>query len=140
MGRLDRGAHASTWVGRSLTWMAVAVGGEVGAASRYVVDFVVSERSSGVFPWGTWTINMTGALLLGLLAGTAAGQGDPQVWRVAATSGFCGAFTTFSTLMYETLQLIERRAWWEASWNLCGQLVGVAAAACGWLLATLAPG
>jgi CrcB protein len=123
-----------------LTWLAVAVGGAVGAACRYVVDFVVSERSRGVFPWGTWTVNMTGALLLGLLAGMTAGRGDPQLWHVAATSGFCGAFTTFSTLMYETLQLIGRRAWWEATWNLCSQVVGLGAAACGWLVAMLLPG
>ena len=120
-----------------MTWLAVAVGGAAGAACRYAVDFVISERAGGVFPWGTWTVNMTGSVLLGLLAGVAAGRADPQLWQVAATGGFCGAFTTFSTFMYETLQLIERRAWWEALWNLTSQVIGVAAAACGWLLSTL---
>jgi len=123
-----------------VTWLAVAVGGAAGAACRYIVDFVVSQRSGGVFPWGTWTVNMAGSVLLGLLAGLAAGRVDSPLWQVAATGGFCGAFTTFSTLMYETLQLIERRAWWEAWWNLASQVVGVAAAACGWLLSTLLTG
>lgn len=123
-----------------MTSLAVALGGAVGAACRYVVDFVVSERSRGVFPWGTWTVNMTGALLLGLLTGVAVGRGRPQLWQIAAAGGFCGAFTTFSTFMYETLQLMRRRAWWEASWNLCSQVVGVAVAAVGWLIATLLTG
>ena len=120
-----------------MTWLAVALGGAVGAACRYVVDFVVSQRAGGVFPWGTWTVNITGALLLGALAGYASARGDPQWWHIAATSGFCGAYTTFSTFMYETLQLIERRAWWETLWNLSSLVVGLAAAALGWGVATV---
>ena len=57
----------------------------------------------GAFPWGTWTVNMTGSLLLGLLAGVTVHTAHAQ-WQVAATGGFCGAYTTSSTLMYETLQ------------------------------------
>lgn len=122
-----------------MTWVVIAVGGAAGAACRYVVDVVVSERARGAFPWGTWTVNVSGALLLGLVAGLTVRRPDPALWQVAATGGFCGAFTTFSTLMFETLQLVERRAWWEALWNLSSQIVGVAAAAGGWLLATLVP-
>ena len=124
-------------MGWSLTWLAVVVGGAAGAACRYVVDFVVSQRSGGVFPWGTWTVNIVGSLLLGLLAGVAVDHGAPRLWQVAATTGFCGAFTTFSTFVYETVQLVERRAWWEAGWNLSSQVVGVAVAGAGWLLARL---
>ena len=105
-----------------------------GAACRYIVDYLVSARLVGAFPWGTWTVNITGSLLLGAIAGTAARSGQPQLWQVAATSGICGAYTTFSTFMYETL--IERRAWWDAIWNLTSLLAGVEAAAAGWLLAT----
>jgi CrcB protein len=107
---------------------------------RYAVDFAISERLSGVFPWGTWTVNISGSLLLGVLTGAvagAAGAGDANLWYIAAASGFCGAFTTFSTFMYETLQLLERRAWWPALWNLASLGVGVGAAALGWWLAAL---
>ena len=120
-----------------MTWLGIVVGGAAGAACRYVVDFVVSQRSGGVFPWGTWTVNIVGSLLLGLLAGAAVDQGAPRLWQVAATTGFCGSFTTFSTFAYETVQLVERRAWWEAAWNLSSQVVGVAVAGAGWLLARL---
>jgi CrcB protein len=122
-----------------VTWAAVVVGGAVGAACRYVLDFVVSERTAGVFPWGTWTVNILGSLLLGLLVGWATTRGDPPLWHVALTSGFCGAFTTFSTFMFETLGLLEERAWAEAGLNLASLLVGVAAAAVGWTAAALLP-
>ena len=89
---------------------------------------------------GTWTVNMVGSLLLGLLAGAAVDHGAPGLWQVTATAGFCGAFTTFSTFMYETVQLIERHAWWEAAWNLSSQVVGVAIAGCGWVLSALLTG
>jgi CrcB protein len=103
---------------------------------RYVVDFVVSQRLSGAFPWGTSAVNITGALLVGVVGGIAAHAGHRALWQVAASVGFCGAYTTFSTFVYETLQLVERRAWWEALWNLSSLTVGVAAAAGGWLVAT----
>jgi CrcB protein len=119
-----------------LTWLAVAVGGAAGAVCRYLVDFVVTQRLSGVFPWGTWTVNITGSLLVGFVAGLTANASQPGLWQVAASAGFCGAYTTFSTFVYETLQLAERRAWWEALWNLASLVFGVAAAAGGWLVAT----
>jgi CrcB protein len=121
-----------------LTWLAVAVGGAAGAVCRYLVDFVVSQRLSGVFPWGTWAVNITGALLVGLVAGLTATAGRSALWQAAAGVGvgFCGAYTTFSTFVYETLALVERRAWWEAAWNLASLVFGVSAAAGGWLVAT----
>lgn len=123
-----------------MTWLAVALGGAAGAACRYVIDFAVTARRTGAFPWGTWTVNIAGALLLGALAGAAGSSGRVPLWRVAATAGFCGAFTTFSTFMYETLQLVEQRAWWEAGWNLASLAAGVAAALIGWQFATLVSG
>jgi CrcB protein len=119
-----------------VTWLAVAAGGAAGAVCRYVIDFVVTQRLAGVFPWGTWVVNITGSLLLGFIAGITVHAGQAALWQVAAGAGFCGAYTTFSTFMYETLQLVERRAWWETMWNLASLLVGVAAAAAGWLLST----
>jgi fluoride exporter len=120
-----------------MIWVAVALGGAVGAACRYVVDFAVAGRTRGAFPWGTWTVNMLGSLVLGLLVGAMVGAGESALWHVAATSGFCGAFTTFSTFAYETVQLIERRAWWEAAWNLASQAVGIAVAGAGVWLGTV---
>lgn len=118
-----------------MTWVVVAVAGAAGAVCRYVVDFVVTQRTMGVFPWGTCCVNVAGSLLLGFLVALAAGQAQAPLWLVGATAGFCGAFTTFSTYMFETLALLERGAWRPALWNLTTQVVGVAAAGGGWLLA-----
>lgn len=117
-----------------MTYLAIAIGGAAGAVCRYVVDFAVSQRTTGAFPWGTWLVNVTGSLLLGAIAGLTV-ESERALWQVGVTSGFCGAYTTFSTYMHETVQLIDRRAWWEAAWNLTALAVGVAAAGLGWALA-----
>lgn len=119
-----------------MTWLVIAISGATGAVCRYVLDFVITQRVRGVFPWGTWTVNVAGSLLVGVVAGLSANAGHPTWWQVAAGAGFCGAFTTFSTFMFETLQLAERRAYRAALWNLASLLFGVAAAAAGWWLAT----
>ena len=118
-----------TWP--AATWLAVTIAGAAGAACRYVVDFVVTQRLRGAFPWGTWLVNISGALLLGGIAGTALAAPDAVWWEVAVGTGFCGAYTTFSTYMFETLQLVERRAWWDALWNLASLAAGVVAAVAG---------
>lgn len=113
--------------------LAVALGGALGAVARAVVDAAVSART-GRFPWGTWTVNVLGALILGVLSGWLGGRDGAPLWHVAAASGFCGAFTTFSTWMHQTLALLERRWWRLAAWNIASLAIGVAAAAAGWAL------
>ena len=86
--------------------VAVIVGvgllGGVGAIARFLLDGAVSARV-GPFPWGTLAVNLSGALVLGILAGAAV-QGDAL--RLAGT-GLIGAFTTFSTWMFESHRLGE---------------------------------
>jgi CrcB protein len=104
----------------------------VGAPLRYVVDQAIQHRFPGAFPSGTLTINLTGSLLLGLLAGLAAHHGlAPQALTVLGT-GLLGAYTTFSTFSYETIRLLEDGAVAEATLNVVGSLaLGLAAAAAG---------
>jgi len=83
-----------------------------------------------VFPWGTWTVNVVGSLVLGVVA--AAG---PDWVVTLAGTGFCGALTTFSTFGYETVRLAEEGETTTAVWNVAASLVvGLAAAALGWWL------
>jgi CrcB protein len=86
---------------------AVVVGvgllGGVGAIARFLLDGAVSARAGRSFPWGTLAVNLSGALVLGILAGAAV-QGDAL--RLAGT-GLLGAFTTFSTWMFESHRLGE---------------------------------
>jgi CrcB protein len=115
--------------------IALAVASALGAGCRYVVDVVVQSRHERTFPWGTWTVNVTGALALGALTGLAArGLVGSSLVAVAGV-GFLGAYTTFSTFMVETLRLVEDGARLTAALNVVTMLlVGLAAAAGGWAL------
>ncbi|MDX6410070.1 MAG: fluoride exporter [Gaiellaceae bacterium] len=111
-----------------LGWMAFLVAGALGAPLRYLVDGVVGERTEGVFPWGILLVNVTGSFLLGLVTGLALHHGLGRTPRIVIGTGFCGAFTTFSTFSYETVRLIEAGDLAEAFANL-GLTLGAGAAA-----------
>ncbi len=108
-----------------LVWVGVMAIGGVGAVARFVVDRAVSTRLSRPFPFGTLVVNLSGALLLGFLAGLAL---SPDVARLAGTA-FVGSYTTFSTWMLETQRLGEERQVVAAFANIAVSVVlGVAAA------------
>lgn len=114
----------------------VGLGGCLGAIARYAVGGWVHRWYDGTFPLGTLVINVLGCLVLGvLMALVEEGRGvSPQV-RLFVGVGICGAFTTFSTFGYETVQLMGKGTFAPAVANvvasvLCG-LVAV------WLGATV---
>ncbi|WP_432133405.1 MULTISPECIES: fluoride efflux transporter CrcB [unclassified Streptomyces] len=115
-----------------MNWLVVAAGGMVGAPLRYLTDRAVQSRHDSVFPWGTFTVNVTGCLVLGLLAGAAPASAD---LRLFLGTGLCGALTTYSTFSYETLRLAETGAGLQAAVNAVGSvLAGLTAAFAGvWL-------
>jgi fluoride exporter len=121
-----------------LAWVAFVFAAAVGAPLRYLVDGAIGDRTEGAFPWGTFTINATGSLLLGFLTGLALYHAFPQTPKVILGTGFCGAYTTFSTFTFETVRLVEEGALDEALRNALGTLVTCAgAAAVGLALAAL---
>ena len=87
------------------------------------------DRTRGVFPWGTLVINVTGTLLLGLITGLALHHGLSKSAKIVLGSGFCGAYTTFSTFTFETVRLIEEGALTEAARNVTATMVACSAAA-----------
>ena len=112
----------------ALVWLGVVVLGGVGAVLRFTVDGLVSARTSGLFPHGTLVVNVSGTLLLGLLGGLAP---DERVALLAGTA-LTGAYTTFSTWMFETQRLTEDRQASRAAANIAVSMVlGLAAAALG---------
>lgn len=117
-----------------LDYLLVAAGGAVGAPLRYLTDRAVQGRHDSLFPWGTFTVNVIGSLVLGLLAGAAlVGAGSSTAGLVLGV-GLCGALTTYSTLSYETATLVEQRAWLFAAANVAGTvLAGLAAVTVGYL-------
>lgn len=86
-----------------LAWIGVAVLGGAGALLRFLLDGAVSERAGRDLPFGTFAVNIAGAVLLGFLAGVSL-SGDALVLAGTAT---LGSFTTFSTWMFETQRLVE---------------------------------
>ncbi|MER5494219.1 fluoride efflux transporter CrcB [Streptomyces sp. NPDC002454] len=119
-----------------MNWLLVLVGGAVGAPLRYLTDRAVQRRHDSVFPWGTFTVNALGCLVLGLLTGAvSAGAASSEVQLLLGT-GLCGALTTYSTFSYETLRLAEDGAAFYALANVVGSvLVGLGAVFGGFALA-----
>ena len=117
-----------------MTWLYVALGAAVGAPLRYLTDRFVQSRHDSVFPWGTFSVNVVGCFVLGLVAGsTPLGS---TVGLLVGT-GFCGALTTYSTFSYETLRLTQTGARMFAATNLAVSLTaGVAATYIGLQLAS----
>ncbi|MBT8228406.1 MAG: fluoride efflux transporter CrcB [Dactylosporangium sp.] len=119
-----------------MTVLLVALGAAIGAPLRYLAGQVVQTRHDSPFPWGTWTVNLVGSLLLGLLAGGLRAQGLPEAVMALLGAGFCGALTTYSTFGYETVRLAEGGAWWLAMANIvAGVGGGLGAALCGAMVA-----
>jgi len=112
------------------TLLLVALGSALGAPARYLLDRFIQGPHQRVLPWGTWAVNITGSLLLGLLFGLASRTGLDQRVLVAVGTGFLGSYTTFSTFTWETVRLIEDRAYLAALANLTFSLAGGLAAVC----------
>jgi CrcB protein len=121
----------------SLVW-AVAAAGAAGAPARYLVDVAVSRVWRRPWPLGTFVVNTTGAFVLGLLTGLATYHGTGTAAKVVLGTGFCGAYTTFSTLWFEVVRLAEEGEHRTAtSYVVISTAAGLAAAAAGLALASL---
>ncbi len=122
-----------------MTALLVVLGAMVGAPARYLIDLHVQSRHRSVFPWGTFTINIAGSFVLGVVAAAVSSKGAPEWLYVLVGTGLCGAMTTFSTFGFETVRLVEDGEWSAAIANAAGSLVvGLGAVALGWwLTATL---
>ena len=114
-------------------YLIVGLGGFLGACARYALGVWAAQRWGPGFPYGTLIINVSGSLALGfLLAATAARFDVDPRWRLLVGVGFLGAYTTFSTFTYESVQLLLAGQLWPGLANLLGSnLLGLAAAVLG---------
>ena len=86
----------------------VALGGALGASARYGLDRLIEEHTESVFPWATFTINITGCLLIGVLTEQLVDRHHLPAWiRVGIVVGVLGGYTTFSTFSQEIFSLLE---------------------------------
>ncbi len=102
-----------------MTYLAVALGGALGALARYGLSGWVHTLTGALFPLGTLAVNAVGSFLIGMALQAATGR---FLWsletRLFLTTGFCGGLTTFSTFSYETLALMEDQQWLAAGGNV----------------------
>ena len=119
-----------------LNVLLVALGGGLGAASRFGVSLALPVRSDA-WPWATFGINVAGSLLIGVLAGWLSTRGEAgEPWRLFLGVGVLGGFTTFSAYSLETMRMIERNDWVGASTYSIGSVIaGLAAVAIGLAMA-----
>ena len=90
-------------------FLIVFVGGGLGAALRHGINFLSARFLGPAFPYATLFENVTGSLVMGLLAGYFAFKGDAsQHWRLFLTTGILGGYTTFSTYSLDAALLYER--------------------------------
>jgi CrcB protein len=90
-------------------YLAVFLGAGIGGALRHGVNSLAARFLSPDFPFGTVFVNVSGSLLMGLLAGWFALKADPgQAWRLFLTTGILGGFTTFSAFSLDAVLLWER--------------------------------
>jgi len=110
----------------------VAIGGCVGAPSRYLLDRKINGRIESDLPWGTFLVNISGSLILGLVTGLSLSHHLSPLAKALIGTGFCGAYTTFSTFTLETLRLFEVGQYANAALNVTvSTLVGLAGAGIG---------
>ena len=119
-----------------LNVLLVALGGGLGAASRFGVSLAIPARADA-WPVATFSINVAGSFLIGLLAGWLAVRGDAgEPWRLFLGVGVLGGFTTFSAYSLETMRMIERSDWvGAASYAIGSVTAGLIAVVIGMMLA-----
>jgi CrcB protein len=120
----DTGAGINSY-GGDVRILLLVVFGALGTLARYSLQGVVQQRTGSSFPLGTLVVNLIGCLLLGGVAEYAlAHLTFPPEWRIGITTGFFGAFTTFSTFSFETARLLQDGEWRRAATYILSSLVG----------------
>ncbi len=114
-------------------YLLIGVGAFLGANLRYLVGGWAADRLGSTFPYGTLIINVTGSFFLGLLMALVTERfAASPAWRLFFGIGLLGAYTTFSTFTFESLALIQDRAYLAATANLLGSvLLGLLAVVAG---------
>lgn len=91
-------------------WLAVALGGALGACVRFFVVLQVGVPSGVTWPWATFTVNALGSLAFGFLAVALASMTSSDTLRLFVMTGLLGAMTTFSTFAFELVRMVDGKA------------------------------
>jgi len=105
-------------------YLVIALGGALGALARYQVALIVQNRVPPGFPWGTFVVNTSGCLVMGVVTTLLTDRlvVHPN-WRYLIPIGFLGAYTTLSTLEMETFRAVTEGDWLIGGLNVVGSVV-----------------
>lgn len=122
-----------------MSYLLIGLGGFLGANARYILGRWVDTRYGTSFPYGTLIVNVSGSFIIGFfLALVSERFVQHPNWRLFFAVGFLGAYTTFSTFSFESVALLQERAWWLGLANIIGSvLLGLIAALIGMAAARL---
>lgn len=97
--------------------MLVGAGGFIGSVARYLTTFFLMRAVPGIFPYGTFAVNILGCLAIGLVYGLSEKFAwfSPE-WRLFIATGICGGYTTFSTFAYENIKLLQQGELMTFAW------------------------
>lgn len=100
-----------------MAYLWIALGGALGSVGRYWASNLIAGRAGKAFPWGTLLVNVSGSLIIGLLAAWLISEDRSQAhprWREFLMIGVCGGYTTFSSFSLDTLNLLRAGQWFQA--------------------------
>ena len=113
-----------TSTGQATSYLLVFVGGGLGASLRHLVNLTCARGLGTAFPWGTFIINISGSLVMGLIAGYLAFKGEAsQPWRLFLMTGILGGYTTFSAFSLDAALLYQRGEIGSALFYVLGSVV-----------------
>jgi CrcB protein len=106
----------------------VGIGGLLGSIARYLVASFITSTISSAFPYGTFVVNITGCLIIGIIFGLSERFDWLPEWRLFLATGFCGGFTTLSSVAYENIVLLQDKDYLTfASYSILSFVLGLTA-------------
>ena len=101
----------------------VGLGGAAGSIARFLISYFMAKRFTSGFPWATFSVNIFGALLIGIFIGLFAKPPEQTHLKLLLITGFCGGFTTFSTFSLENISLLQQGQYGMAALYVLASLV-----------------
>jgi CrcB protein len=115
------GIRAETSLATATLYLWIALGSALGGMARFWFSGLIARTAGETFPWGTLIVNITGSLLIGIIAALTAPDGRiflSSTTRLALMAGLLGGYTTFSSFSLQTLALLQDGDWWRAGANI----------------------
>jgi len=106
-----------------MLWLWIGLAGAVGALARFAVGTWTQDHVSNTFPAGTFLVNVLGCFIFGVVWSLAQEERISQDLRLILLAGFAGAFTTFSTYIFDAVQLYGSQSWRALVLSFLGQLL-----------------